>query len=467
LSLPISLSFKLGSVADVAMLGLVSVDKTQTLANWNDGGYKFYLSAGTMYGDFTYQTTSAWDFTQGVTNKDVYTLDISETGFVVAKINGVVKKQFQGLISDYRLVVSSNTTYTVPFTEIQLKDPTNNLQKLACTDIDTDSDGIPNRIDTDSDGDGCYDAVEAGTTAVSTSGVASANKLTAASIPSPWGANGFANGLETSAESGVYNATYSYDLAINASLAACTDTDNDGVPNITDIDDDNDGTTDFDEDYPLCSTASSYTWINWSVIQPKVALGTITSGGQTINVTVRHDAGGLSQTGNISNGANFPVAYGLAVNGATLASQNIGTISVSFSQPVGAPAIAYASLGNSNLGVPVTTSIPFKTEWAGMNTVYNSPNQFTGSDGYNIVTLKGNVSNFTLQHSVFENYYNIIFGLKDITKCSGTKLDTDRDGIPNSQDLDADGDGCSDAKEAGATACLLYTSDAADDGSIV
>ena len=75
---------------------------------------------------------------------------------------------------------------------------------------------------------------------------------------------------------------------------------------------------------------------------------------------------------------------------------------------MGAPAIAYASLGNSNLGVPVTTSIPFKTEWAGMNTVYNSPNQFTGSDGYNIVTLKGNVSNFTLQHTVFENYYNII-----------------------------------------------------------
>jgi gliding motility-associated-like protein len=464
LSLPISLSFKLGSVADVAMLGLVSVDKTQTLANWNDGGYKFYLSSGTMYGDFTYQTTSAWDFTQSVTTKDVYTLDISETGFVVAKINGVVKKQFQGLISDYRLVVSSNTTYTVPFTEIQLKDPTNNLQKLACTDIDTDSDGIPNRIDTDSDGDGCYDAVEAGTTAVSTSGVASANKLTASSIPSPWGANGFANGLETSAESGVYNATYSYDLAINASLAACTDTDNDGVPNITDIDDDNDGTTDFDEDYPLCSTASSYTWVNWSVIQPKVALGTITSGGQTINVTVRHDAGGLSQTGNISNGANFPVAYGLAVNGATLASQNIGTISVSFSQPVGAPAIAYASLGNSNLGVPVTTSIPFKTEWAGMNTVYNSPNQFTGSDGYNIVTLKGNVSNFTLQHSVFENYYNIIFGLKDITKCSGTKLDTDRDGIPNSQDLDADGDGCSDAKEAGATA--LTTQNYAFSGAV-
>jgi hypothetical protein len=30
------------------------------------------------------------------------------------------------------------------------------------TDIDTDNDGIPNRLDLDSDGDGCADAIEAG-----------------------------------------------------------------------------------------------------------------------------------------------------------------------------------------------------------------------------------------------------------------------------------------------------------------
>ena len=381
LSLPISLSFKLGAAEDIAMFGLTSVDKTQTPATWNDGGYKFYLASGSMYGNFTYQTTGGWDFTQTASTNDIYTVDISETGYVTAKVNGVIKKQFQGLISDYRVVVSSNNTYTVPFIDIVLKDPTVNLKKLSCTDIDTDNDGRPNRFDLDSDGDGCSDAVESGATRVYTSGVNSSSRLTAVSIPAPWGLNGFADGLETTAESGNYTAVYTYANATNATIKSCVDTDNDGVVNIVDIDDDNDGILDFDEDYPLCKDATTINWVTWSVIQPSIALGTITIGSQVINVVAKHSAGGMTQTGNINNGANFPVAYGLTVNKNTLASQKIGTISVSFSQPVGAPAIAYASLGNSNLGVPVTTSIPYKTEWSGMNTVYNSSNQFTGRDG--------------------------------------------------------------------------------------
>ncbi len=457
LSLPISLSFKLGSAEDIAMLGLVSVDKSQTLTNWNDGGYKFYLTSGSIYGNFTYQTTGAWDFNQTASTNDIYTVDISETGYVTAKINGVVKKQFQGLISDYRVVVSANNTYTVPFKDIILKDPTLDLQKLSCSDIDTDNDGIANRFDLDSDGDGCSDAVESGTTIISTSGVNSSNRLTASIIPAPWGVNGFADGLETSTDSGVYSGVYSYTNAKNAAIKTCIDSDNDGVANVMDIDDDNDGVLDFEEDYPLCKDATTINWVTWSVTQPSIALGTITVGGQVINVVAKHSAGGMNQTGSLNNGANFPVSYGLTVNKNTLASQNIGTISVSFSQPVGAPAIAYASLGNSNLGVPVTTSIPYKTEWSGMNTVYNSSNQFTGRDGYNIISLNGTTSNFTLQHSVFENYYNLVVGLKDFSKCSSTPLDTDRDGIPNSLDLDSDGDGCSDASEAKTVVSLTAT----------
>ena len=113
-----------------------------------------------------------------------------------------------------------------------------------CSLQDTDNDGVPNQLDLDSDGDGCSDAVEAGTTYISTSGVSSSAKLTTSVIPAPYGANGFANGLETSTESGKYTGTYTYTNATNSSINGCTDTDSDGLGDLLDIDDDNDGILD-------------------------------------------------------------------------------------------------------------------------------------------------------------------------------------------------------------------------------
>jgi hypothetical protein len=118
--------------------------------------------------------------------------------------------------------------------------------KSSCSN-DTDGDGILNQNDLDSDGDGCPDAVEAGTTAISTSGVASSAKLTTSIIPGPYGANGFANGMETASESGSYTGTYSYTFAKIASINACTDTDGDGISDVLDLDDDNDGVLDTTE----------------------------------------------------------------------------------------------------------------------------------------------------------------------------------------------------------------------------
>ena len=118
--------------------------------------------------------------------------------------------------------------------------------KSSCSN-DTDGDGIFNQNDLDSDGDGCPDAVEAGTTAIATSGVLSSSKLTTSVIPAPYGANGFANGLETSTESGKYTGTYTYIYAINASTNACLDSDGDGVTDVLDLDDDNDGVLDTTE----------------------------------------------------------------------------------------------------------------------------------------------------------------------------------------------------------------------------
>jgi hypothetical protein len=112
---------------------------------------------------------------------------------------------------------------------------------------DTDNDGIENRLDTDSDADGCPDAVEAGVTYVPSSGVTGAARLTTSVIAGPYGTNGFANSLETTTDNGTYVGTYVYANAILATVNGCTDSDVDGIVDIVDIDDDNDGVLDVTE----------------------------------------------------------------------------------------------------------------------------------------------------------------------------------------------------------------------------
>ncbi len=89
------------------------------------------------------------------------------------------------------------------------------------TAFDLDGDGIPNHFDLDSDGDGLFDLVEAGST-----GWTDANMD--GMIEGNVGNNGLVDILESSPDSGIINYTYQ-------------DTDNDGTPDFLDIDDDNDG----------------------------------------------------------------------------------------------------------------------------------------------------------------------------------------------------------------------------------
>ncbi|MFN7833942.1 MAG: GEVED domain-containing protein, partial [Bacteroidota bacterium] len=104
--------------------------------------------------------------------------------------------------------------------------------ETTCTN-DTDGDGIVNQLDSDSDGDGCSDALEAGATT---------NTAPGYTFTGPYGANGLANSLETSSESGEVNYTSTYDpSALSNSFAPCLDSDTDGILDIDDIDDDNDG----------------------------------------------------------------------------------------------------------------------------------------------------------------------------------------------------------------------------------
>ena len=83
--------------------------------------------------------------------------------------------------------------------------------------IDSDNDGIPNHLELDSDGDGCYDSFEAGVIGATSNGTVTDSL--AATTAAQVSANGFADALETS-ENGVYIGTYTYALATD-SISAC------------------------------------------------------------------------------------------------------------------------------------------------------------------------------------------------------------------------------------------------------
>ncbi|MDC1167903.1 hypothetical protein OAT36_03215, partial [Flavobacteriaceae bacterium] len=124
--------------------------------------------------------------------------------------------------------ISHITIYNVSDTNAESFVGIDNI--IVVTETDTDGDSIPNSLDLDSDGDGCLDTIEAGTS--------NDNSTTDANN----------NGLLDQYEDGTtgtinYTSTYS-SYAINDAINACADTDGDGVNDVFDLDDDNDGILD-------------------------------------------------------------------------------------------------------------------------------------------------------------------------------------------------------------------------------
>lgn len=100
-------------------------------------------------------------------------------------------------------------------------------------DIDSDHDGIPNRLDLDSDNDGILDWRESGAVIeVDFSGM----RVVSGRILGKVGLNGFIDTLETSVDSGVMRYTL-----LNS------DSSEDDIPDVLDLDSDNDGLTDLRE----------------------------------------------------------------------------------------------------------------------------------------------------------------------------------------------------------------------------
>jgi hypothetical protein len=107
-TLPVSLKFKRPVSGNTAMIGLLPTYATQSPATWSDGAYKFYFLATNV--SVPYGTS--WNVSQAATASDEYSIDISISGYVTIKINGVQKVAFQGTNSDYKLAVSGPVSYT-------------------------------------------------------------------------------------------------------------------------------------------------------------------------------------------------------------------------------------------------------------------------------------------------------------------------------------------------------------------
>jgi hypothetical protein len=116
--------------------------------------------------------------------------------------------------------------------------------------------------------------------------------------------------------------------------------------------------------------------------------------------------------------STFPETYGVPITGDQIRNTTTGVFTATFSQPVTDPLVAFASVGNPGLQVPVQVSAPF-TPIFGVDTTYQNASgptqytQFTGQEGFNIIRIDGTVTSVSFTYTVTEYYCTVCFGFVD------------------------------------------------------
>ncbi|SUX47957.1 hypothetical protein [Chryseobacterium indoltheticum] len=358
--------------------------------------------------------------------------------------------------------INGNTFTGVPFSAVT---------SVPCTDIDTDNDGIPNRLDLDSDGDGCPDAVEAGTatqagagntstgTLVNTGGTQTgvANAIVGNNTPAAYGTNGFYSGIETNdTSSATYTGIYSYNqYAIVSTLNLCTDTDGDGIIDLNDIDDDNDGIVDAVESPACFYTAAEANTIT-SVTSPLNAA----AGDPTANTEIATLHNGNTSDANPYNFVSQSVASGATIftvtcpTPVTLSSITVTQIASGISSNGSAFGKLYGSVDGvsyilltSGNGIALnTTSVTFANALPTPYRYYQIRSVGTVATGDAIAFNTGTAGIQEISSVIAVTPVYLASAHPKPGICS---VDTDGDGVPNHLDLNSDGDGCSDLVESG------------------
>jgi hypothetical protein len=162
--------------------------------------------------------------------------------------------------------------------------------------------------------------------------------------------------------------------------------------------------------------SSGFQWMNISSVTSTTASG---SGQNGITVSITKTGGGLESHSGMYNATTFPEQYGVPLAGSTqILNSTSGVFTATFSQPVTNPLIAFASVGNPSLSVPVQSTNPFTPIWGISTTHQNVVNgtqytQFTGNEGFNIIRIDGTLSSVSFNYTVSEYYSTICFGFVD------------------------------------------------------
>jgi len=325
-----------------------------------------------------------------------------------------------------------------------------------CGAADTDGDGIPNSLDLDSDGDGCYDISEAGAGFIGDSLVTQNPNYVSV------GLNGFADNLETATDSD--SIAYSYQPYAYDELAdACFDSDNDGVGDLIDIDDDNDGVLDTQEDTEVCNFTTGGNFFFDEQIENGNVGWILCSGSPDPPANTLWGSSVQPFDGDFQVGFHEPEIFTLQLPTPMVAGQDF-VFSV-------ATAVGSITPWSSNfpayMRVYASNATCTQTQLLGRTTT--RPNQaagwlledliFTPNDNYQYLTLVAESDQANGWQPGSTGYLQVDYinfqplNVNNINPCDTMFInDYDRDGIINSLDLDSDGDGCSDASEAGSLA---------------
>ncbi|AUC79330.1 hypothetical protein CW736_08015 [Nonlabens sp. MB-3u-79] len=365
---------------------------------------------------------------------------------------------------------------------------------IPCSGQDTDNDGVPDHLDRDSDSDGCSDAVEGG--ANFTSANTDANDMLTGSVDAngvPTIATGSGQSAGSSQNSGVQDANCPDPCDPVAS--GNIDTDGDGVSDICDIDDDNDGILDCEE-RNLTGTVSEYFNITGNASETSINEFRLTP-------NLNNQSGQAWSFGRISFNESFTLSF--EANFGTNNNNGADGIATVFhndpagNNVVGNNGIAIGAGGIQNgiaiefdtyqnaLDIAADHATFWDTDQAAPNTTLR-PDVALGASGniedgqWHTIDISWNASTQRLSY-LFDNVYsdsytadlitnffagesNVYFGFTAstggstnnhsirITNACSLPLseDSDNDGVRNNFDLDSDNDGIPDNVEAQTTA---------------
>jgi hypothetical protein len=161
--------------------------------------------------------------------------------------------------------------------------------------------------------------------------------------------------------------------------------------------------------------SSGFQWMTINSVTPTAASGI---GQNNIRILIDQNGGGMEPHAGMYGASTFPEQYGVPLDDTQILNSQSGIFTAVFSQPVTDPLVAFASVGQAGLPVPVIVSTPFTPVW-GIDTTYqNAVNatqytQFTGEEGFNIIRIDGTITTVVFNYTVAEYYCTVCFGFVD------------------------------------------------------